>query len=104
MTRSGLFAVCVIAAFGLATAACTERAIELWDHSHEFEGEGLGDSNRQTYANQIVNPEPVEPTEEEAAYDGTRAVAGVGRYKANKVTQPEDSGGSATATGGGGSK
>lgn len=73
----------------LVTAACTERAIELWEQPHKAEGQGLGDVTRQNMAKHIVNPEPAKPNANEAAVEGERLVIGTGRYMQGKSIQPK---------------
>ena len=53
--------IALVLVFGLAVAGC-EREAQLWNQSHETEGEGYGDATRQTSARQIVNPDAAKPS------------------------------------------
>ena len=91
--------IALVLVFGLAVAGC-ERDLQLWNQSHEYEGEGYGDATRQTYARQIVNPDAAKPSATDAALDGERAIIGIGKYKKGEVTVGDgDSGGSGTGGG-----
>ncbi len=91
--------IALVLMFGLAVAGCA-RETQLWEQSHEYEGEGYGDATRQTYARQIVNPDAAKPSATDAALDGERAILGIGRYKKGEVTVGDgDSGGSGTGGG-----
>ena len=89
--------IALVLVIGLAVAGCA-RETQLWNQSHEYEGEGLGDATRQTYAQQIVNPDAAKPSAADAAVDGERAILGIGKYKAGKVKLGGDSGGSKSVT------
>ena len=85
--------VAAILVLGFTVAGCTERAVELWNQSHETEGQGYGDTMRQAMAQQIANPDPTKPSVNDAAVDGERLNLAVGRYKAGKVGGEESNGG-----------
>jgi type IV pilus biogenesis protein CpaD/CtpE len=85
---------------GLAASSCAPRYGQLWNQSNEYEGEGLGDSVRQTYAQQIVNPDAVKYDPAAAAMDGQRMTKAVSTYKTNSGAGAGDksSGGKTTVT------
>jgi len=68
--------IALVLVFGLAVAGC-EREVELWNQSHEYEGEGYGDATRQTHARQVVNPDAAKPSATDAAVDGEKAILGI---------------------------
>ena len=84
--------IALVLMFGLALAGCA-REVELWNQSHEFEGRGFGDIERQAYARQIVNPDAAKPSATDAALDGERVVRGIDTYMKGEVTTKNDSGG-----------
>lgn len=100
MQRSGLIVVCTMLAGGFLAAGCTGRAVEYWNSPHEFEGEAFGDTNRQIYARQIVDPDPAKPTAEDAAVDGVRTHKAITDYKTREVSITKTGG---SGGGGGGS-
>lgn len=100
LRKSGIVPACALIAVGLAAGACTEKSLELWNEPHVAEGEGLGDTSRHVMAQQIVDPEPVNPTPEEAAADGARTQKAVTDYKAREVTITKSGGGGGGAGGG----
>lgn len=97
MQKSGLFAVCALIAAGFVMSGCAQRYLDRWNEPHAAEGEGFGDTVRHAMAQQIVDPDPVTPSEEEAAVDGVRTQKTVTEYKNKEV-----GGAAATATPGGG--
>ncbi len=88
--------IALVLMFGLALAGCA-REVDLWDQSHEFEGQGLGDAARQAYARQIVNPDPVKHTAAGAAFDGQRMTVAIDEYKKGPSSDDAESGGTSTS-------
>lgn len=50
--------------------------------------DNFGEANRQTYAAQIINPNP-EYTEPFAPASGAKAAQAIERYRTDKIKQPE---------------
>ena len=81
----------------LATGACAERTLDLWQNSHRAEGPGFGDTHRQMMAKHIVNPEPVKPTAKDSAVEAERTALGINSYLKGEVGGPSGGGGSGTS-------
>ena len=93
MRIKNLSIVAATFAIALLTGGCMERTLDLWNQSHEAEGQGYGDATRQAMEQQIVNPDPAKPRGNDAAVDGERLNLAVGRYKAGEVGGGESEGG-----------
>ncbi len=70
----------------------------------------LGGSVRTVYAQQVINPEPQQQTDQIEGSDGQRSAAAVDRYRKGSVKQPRSirttsgiGGGGSGGNGGGGS-
>ena len=87
----------ITAVLALATGACAERTLDLWQNPHRAEGPGFGDTHRQMMAKHIVNPEPVKPTAKDSAVDAERTSLGIKRYLKGEVAGPSGGGGSGTS-------
>ncbi len=80
MRLEKVFVITAVLGMALATGACAERTLDLWQNSHRAEGPGFGDTHRQMMAKHIVNPEPVKPTAKDSAVDAERMSVGIGFY------------------------
>ncbi len=95
MRLEKLFVISAAMGIALATGACAENSLELWQHPHAAEGPGFGDNYRQIMAKHIVNPEPVKPTVREAAVEAERTGLGISDYLKGEVrAAPTRAGGS----------
>ena len=97
MRLEKVFVITAVLGMALATGACAERTLDLWQNSHRAEGPGFGDTHRQMMAKHIVNPEPVKPTAKDSAVDAERTTLGIKSYLKGEVAGPSGGGGSGTS-------
>ncbi|MCZ6847934.1 MAG: hypothetical protein O7F75_03700 [Alphaproteobacteria bacterium] len=97
MRLEKVFVITAVLGMALATGACTERTLDLWQNSHRAEGPGFGDTHRQMMAKHIVNPEPVKPTAKDSAVDAERTSLGIKSYLKGAVAGSSGGGGSGTS-------
>gem|GEM_PF-4847021 len=97
MRLEKVFVISAVLGVALATGACAERTLDLWQNSHRAEGPGFGDTHRQMMAKHIVNPEPVKPTAKDSAVDAERTSLGIKSYLKGEVAGPSEGGGSGTS-------
>lgn len=97
MRLEKVFVISAVLGVALATGACAERTLDLWQNSHRAEGPGFGDTHRQMMAKHIVNPEPVKPTAKDSAVDAQRTSLGIKSYLKGAVGGSSRGGGSGTS-------
>ncbi len=97
MRLEKMFVISAVLGMALATGACAERTLDLWQNSHRAEGAGFGDTHRQMMAKHIVNPEPVKPTARESAVEAQRTSVGMKDYLKGEVGGASRGGGSGTS-------
>ncbi len=97
MRLEKVFVITAVLGMALATGACAERTLDLWQNSHRAEGPGFGDTHRQMMAKHIVNPEPVKPTAKDSAVEAERTSLGIKSYLKGEVGGPSGGGGSGTS-------
>ena len=97
MRLEKVFVITAVLGMALATGACAERTLDLWQNSHRAEGPGFGDTHRQMMAKHIVNPEPVKPTARESAVEAQRTSVGMKDYLKGDVGGPSQGGGSGSS-------
>ena len=97
MRLEKMFVISAVLGMALATGACAERTLDLWQNSHRAEGAGFGDAYRQMMAKHIVNPEPVKPTARESAVEAQRLSVGMKDYLKGEVGDASRGGGSGTS-------
>ncbi len=97
MRLEKVFVISAVLGVALATGACAERTLDLWQNSHRAEGPGFGDTHRQMMAKHIVNPEPVKPTAKDSAVDAERTSLGIKSYLKGEVAGSSGIGGSGTS-------
>lgn len=97
MRLEKVFVISAVLGVALATGACAERTLDLWQNSHRAEGSGFGDTHRQMMAKHIVNPEPVKPTAKDSAVDAERTSLGIKSYLKGAVAGSSGGGGSGTS-------
>ncbi|MCZ6447832.1 MAG: hypothetical protein O6831_06290 [Alphaproteobacteria bacterium] len=97
MRLEKVFVITAVLGMALATGACTERTLDLWQNSHRTEGPGFGDTHRQMMAKHIVNPEPVKPTAKDASVEAERLSVGMKDYMKGEVAGSSGGGGSGTS-------
>lgn len=97
MRLEKMFVISAVLGMALATGACAERTLDLWQNSHRAEGAGFGDAHRQMMAKHIVNPEPVKPTARESAVEAQRLSVGMKDYLKGEVGDASRGGGSGTS-------
>ena len=97
MRLEKVFVITAVLGVALATGACAERTLDLWQNSHRAEGPGFGDTHRQMMAKHIVNPEPVKPTAKDSAVDAERTSLGIKSYLKGAVAGSSGGGGSGTS-------
>ncbi len=98
MRLEKMFVISAVLGMALATGACAERTLDLWQNSHRAEGAGFGDTHRQMMAKHIVNPEPVKPTAKESAVEAERVSVGIKKYLKDAVGSGGGSGGGVKTT------
>ena len=97
MRLEKVFVITAVLGVALATGACAERTLDLWQNSHRAEGPGFGDTHRQMMAKHIINPEPVKPTAKDSAVDAERTSLGIKSYLKGAVAGSSRGGGSGTS-------
>ena len=93
MRLEKVFVITAVLGMALATGACAERTLDLWQNSHRAEGVGFGDAHRQMMAKHIVNPEPVKPTAKDSAVEAERTSLGIKSYLKGEVRDSAGGGG-----------
>jgi type IV pilus biogenesis protein CpaD/CtpE len=92
MRLEKMFVISAVVGIALATGACSEHSLDLWQNSHKAEGPGFGDSHRQMMAKHIVNPEPVKPTDMDSAVEAERLSVGMKDYMKGGATSGKGAG------------
>ena len=97
MRLEKMFVISAVLGMALATGACAERTLDLWQNSHRAEGVGFGDAHRQMMAKHIVNPKPVKPTAKDASVEAERLSEGMKDYMKGEAGGSSDGQGSGTS-------
>jgi type IV pilus biogenesis protein CpaD/CtpE len=92
MRLEKMFAISAVMGIALATGACSEHSLDLWQKSHKAEGPGFGDAHRQIMAKHIVNPEPAKPADTDSAVEAERTSVGIGLYLKGGATSGKGAG------------
>ena len=102
MRLDKLFAISAVLGMALATGACAERSLDLWQNPHRAEGAGFGDTHRQMMAKHIVNPDPAKPNAKDAAVEAERTGLGIQEYMKGGVEIDGESSGTGGKSSGSG--